>query len=406
MVRSMTRAAYIVDGIRSPFGRYGGALAGVRADDLLAAVIKALVERTKIPADRIDDVIMGCANQAGEDNRNVARMALLLAGLPVSVPGATVNRLCGSGLQAITDAARAVMTGEADLVIAGGVEQMSRAPLVMGKPTEAFPRGNQTIYDTTLGWRFVNPKMTEAHGTLAMGETAEKVAEKCNVSREAQDRFAITSQQRAGKALASGRMALETTPIVTGADKKTGTPITFSVDEHPRPETTIEQLAKLKPAFSKTGSVTAGNASGLNDGAAAVLVASEQAIKELGLTPKARYVAGASAGVEPSYMGLGPIPASQKALTRAGVTAQRLDLVELNEAFAAQALPCIEQLGLDPERVNVNGGAIAWGHPLGASGARMLLTLMIELQQRSVHYGLASMCIGVGQGIAAVIERA
>ena len=406
MVRSMTRAAYIVDGIRSPFGRYGGGLAGVRADDLLAAVIKALVERTKIPADRIDDVIMGCANQAGEDNRNVARMALLLAGLPVSVPGATVNRLCGSGLQAITDAARAVMTGEADLVIAGGVEQMSRAPLVMAKPTEAFARGNQTIYDTTLGWRFVNPKMTEAHGTLAMGETAEKVAEKCNVSREAQDRFAITSQQRAGKALASGRMALETTPIVTGTDKKTGTPITFNVDEHPRPETTIEQLAKLKPAFSKTGTVTAGNASGLNDGAAAVLVASEQAIKELGLTPKARYVAGASAGVEPSYMGLGPIPASKKALARAGLTAQRMDLVELNEAFAAQALPCIEQLELDPERVNVNGGAIAWGHPLGASGARMLLTLMIELQQRSVHHGLASMCIGVGQGIAVVIERA
>jgi len=404
MVRSMTRAAYIVDGIRSPFGRYGGALSTVRADDLAAAVIKALVERTKIPADRIDDVIMGCANQAGEDNRNVARMALLLAGLPVSVPGATVNRLCGSGLQAITDAARAVMTGEADLVIAGGVEQMSRAPLVMGKATEAFGRG-QTLYDTTLGWRFINPKMAEAHGTLAMGETAEKVAEKHNVSREAQDRFAITSQQRAGKALASGRMALETTPITVGTEKKTGAPIVCSVDEHPRPETTIEQLTKLKPAFAKNGTVTAGNASGLNDGAAAVLVASEQAIKELGLTPKARYVAGASAGVEPSYMGLGPIPATKKALARAGITAQRLDLAELNEAFAAQALPCIEQIGLDPERVNVNGGAIAWGHPLGASGARMLLTLTVEMQQRSVSWGLASMCIGVGQGISVVIER-
>jgi 3-oxoadipyl-CoA thiolase len=400
----VTRAAYIVDGIRSPFGRYGGGLATVRADDLLAAVIKALVDKTKIPADRIDDVIAGCANQAGEDNRNVARMALLLAGLPVSVPGATVNRLCGSGMQAITDAARSVMTGEADLVIAGGVEQMTRAPLVMGKASEAFGRG-QTLYDTTLGWRFVNPRMQEAHGTLAMGETAEKVAEKCNVSREAQDRFAITSQQRAGKALASGRMALETTPIVTGIDKKSGNPITFSVDEHPRPETTIEQLAKLKPAFSKPGTVTAGNASGLNDGAAAVLVASEAAIKEFGLTPKARYIAGASAGVEPSYMGLGPIPASKKALNRAGLTAQKIDLAELNEAFAAQALPCIEQLELDPERVNVNGGAIAWGHPLGASGARMILTLMLELQQRSVQYGLASMCIGVGQGIAAIIER-
>jgi 3-oxoadipyl-CoA thiolase len=400
----VTRAAYIVDGIRSPFGRYGGGLANVRADDLLAAVIKALVEKTKIPADRIDDVIAGCANQAGEDNRNVARMALLLAGLPVSVPGATVNRLCGSGMQAITDAARSVMTGEADLVIAGGVEQMTRAPLVMGKASEAFGRG-QTLYDTTLGWRFINPKMQEAHGTLAMGETAEKVAEKCSVSREAQDRFAITSQQRAGKALASGRMALETTPIVTGVDKKSGNAITFSVDEHPRPETTIEQLAKLKPAFSKTGTVTAGNASGLNDGAAAVLIASESAIKELGLTPKARYVAGASAGVEPSYMGLGPIPASKKAFARAGLSAQKMDLAELNEAFAAQALPCIEQIGLDPERVNVNGGAIAWGHPLGASGARMILTLMLELQQRSVQYGLASMCIGVGQGIAAIIER-
>jgi 3-oxoadipyl-CoA thiolase len=415
MVRPMTRAAYIVDGIRSPFGRYGGALAGVRADDLAAAVIKALVERTKIPADRIDDVILGCANQAGEDNRNVARMALLLAGLPVTVPGATVNRLCGSGLQAITDAARAVMTGEADLVIAGGVEQMSRAPLVMAKATEAFPRGAQTLHDTTLGWRFINPKMAEAHGTLAMGETAEKVAEKCNVSREAQDRFAITSQQRAGKALASGRMALETTPITTGTEKKTGAPIVCAVDEHPRPETTIEQLAKLKPAFASPssrghsaaggGTVTAGNASGLNDGAAAVLVASEQAIKELGLTPKARYVAGASAGVEPSYMGLGPIPATKKVLARANLTAQRIDLAELNEAFAAQALPCIEQIGLDPERVNVNGGAIAWGHPLGASGARMLLTLMVELQQRSVQLGLASMCIGVGQGISVVIER-
>jgi 3-oxoadipyl-CoA thiolase len=407
MVRPMTRAAFIVDGIRSPFGRYGGGLAGVRADDLGAAVIAALVARTNIPADRIDDVIFGCANQAGEDNRNVARMSALLAGLPVSVPGVTVNRLCGSGMQAVADAARLIATGEADLVIAGGVEQMSRAPQVMGKPTEAFPRGNQTIYDTTLGWRFVNPKMEAMHGVLAMGETAEKVAERCNVSREAQDKFALTSQHRAGKAIASGRMALEITPIVTGTDKKTGAKIEVRADEHPRVDTTPEQLAKLKPAFVKTGgSVTAGNSSGLNDGAAALLVASESAIKELGLTPKARYVAGAAAGVEPSYMGLGPVPASKKVLAKAGLTPQRIDLAELNEAFAAQAIPCIDQIGLDPERVNVNGGAIAWGHPLGASGARLVLTLVTELQQRSNQFGLASMCIGVGQGIAVVVERA
>ena len=400
----MSRVAYLVDGLRSPFARYGGGLANVRADDLASAVIKALVAKTGIPADRIDDVILGCANQAGEDNRNVARMAALLAGLPVSVPGATVNRLCGSGMNAVIDAARSIVTGEADLVIAGGVEQMTRAPLVMGKATEAFQRGNPAMYDTTLGWRFVNPKMQEAHGTLAMGETAEKVAERCNVSREAQDKFALVSQQRAAKALASGRMALETTPIVTGVEKKTGTPITLSVDEHPR-ETTIESLAKLKPAFAKAGTVTAGNASGLNDGAAALLLASEQAVKEFGLTPIARYVTGAAAGVEPSYMGLGPIPASKKALARANLTAQKIDLAELNEAFAAQAIPCIDQIGLDADKVNVNGGAIAWGHPLGASGARLVLTLMVELQQRQMHYGLASMCIGVGQGIAVVIER-
>jgi len=402
----MTRAAYLVDGIRSPFGRYGGGLAGVRADDLAAAVIAALVAKTKLPPERIDDVILGCANQAGEDNRNVARMAALLAGLPVSVPGVTVNRLCGSGMQAIGDAARLVATGEADLVIAGGVENMSRSPLVMAKPTEAFPRGNQTIYDTTLGWRFINPKMTEAHGTLAMGETAEKVAERCNVSRDAQDRFAIASQQRAGAAIASGRIAIELTPITTGSDKKTGAAISVAADEHPRPETTLEQLGKLRPAFAKTGTVTAGNASGLNDGAAAVLIASEAAIKELVLSPKARFVTSAAAGVEPSYMGLGPIPASKKALTRAGLTPQRIDLAELNEAFAAQAIPCIEQIGLDPERVNVNGGAIAWGHPLGASGARLILTLMLELERRKLSFGLASMCIGVGQGIATIIERA
>lgn len=405
----MSRTAFLIDGIRSPFGRYGGGLAGVRADDLGAQVIAALVARTKIPADRIDDVIFGCANQAGEDNRNVARMSALLAGLPVSVPGVTVNRLCGSGMQAVADAARLIATGEADLVIAGGVEQMSRAPIVMAKPTEAFPRGNQTIYDTTLGWRFANPRMEAMHGTLPMGETAERVAERCNVSREAQDRFAVTSQQRAGRAIASGRIAKELVPIVTGIDKKTGAELRVTADEHPRPDTTLEQLAKLRPAFAAKGAmgtVTAGNASGLNDGAAALLVASERAVKELGLTPRARYVTGTAAGVEPSYMGLGPIPASKKALARANLTPQRIDLAELNEAFSAQAIPCIDQIGLDPDKVNVNGGAIAWGHPLGASGARLILSLMIELELTSSQYGLASMCIGVGQGIAVILERA
>jgi 3-oxoadipyl-CoA thiolase len=363
----MTRTAFLIDGVRSPFGRYGGGLAGVRADDLLAAVIAALVARTKIPAERVDDVIAGCANQAGEDNRNVARMAALLAGLPISVPGVTVNRLCGSGMQAIADGARLIANGEADLIIAGGVEQMSRAPQVMAKPTEAFPRGNQTIYDTTLGWRFVNPKMTELHETLAMGETAERVARQCGVTREAQDRFALSSQQRAAAAQASGRLAEEIVAITTGTDKK-GTKLEVAVDEHPRADTTIESLTKLRPAFAKDGTVTAGNASGLNDGAAAVLLASEAAVKELGLTPQARYVTAAAAGVAPSLMGLGPVPASQKALARAGLTAGAIDVAELNEAFAAQALPCVEQLGLDPAKVNVNGGAIALGHPLGASG--------------------------------------
>jgi len=406
MVRpTMTRTAFLIDGVRSPFGRYGGGLAGVRADDLLAAVIAALVARTKIPTDRVDDVIAGCANQAGEDNRNVARMAALLAGLPIGVPGVTVNRLCGSGMQAIADGARLIATGEADLIIAGGVEQMSRAPQVMAKPIEAFPRGNQTIYDTTLGWRFVNPKMTELHETLAMGETAERVARQCGVTREAQDRFVLSSQQRAAAAQASGRLAEEIVAIATGTDKK-GNKLEVAVDEHPRADTTIESLTKLRPAFAKDGTVTAGNASGLNDGAAAVLLASEAAVKELGLTPQARYVTAAAAGVAPSLMGLGPVPASQKALARAGLTAAAIDVAELNEAFAAQALPCVEQLGLDPAKVNVNGGAIALGHPLGASGARLVLTLARELARGGGRHGLASMCIGVGQGIAVVLERA
>ena len=401
------RAAYVIAGLRSPFGRYGGGLAGVRADDLLAAVIAALLAHTKIPGERIDDVIAGCANQAGEDNRNVARMAALLAGLPVSVPGVTVNRLCGSGLQAVADAARLIALGEADLVIAGGVEQMSRAPLVMAKATEAFPRGPQTLYDTTLGWRFVNPRMDQLHETLAMGETAERVARACQVSREAQDRFALRSQQRAAAAQASGRLAREIVAITTGTDRKTGKAIVVEADEHLRPDTTYDSLARLKPAFAKDqdATVTAGNASGLNDGAAAILLASEAAMKELGLTPMARYVTSAAAGVAPSLMGLGPVPAAQKALARAGLRAADIDVAELNEAFAAQALPCVEQLGLDPERVNINGGAIAIGHPLGASGARLALTLAHELASTPARRALASMCIGVGQGIALVLEK-
>ena len=401
----MPPTAYLVDGLRTPFGRHGGALSSVRADDMLAHVIAKLIERTGVPPDRIDDVIAGCANQAGEDNRNVARMALLLAGLPVEVPGATVNRLCGSGMQAFADAARQVIAGEADLVIAGGVEQMSRSPFAMAKSAEAFPRGNQTIYDTTLGWRFVNPKMEAMYQTLGMGSTAEKVAERCKVSREAQDDFAHASQQKAQAAIDAGRFDDEVVPIQTGTERKTGEAIICAVDEHPRPEVSRDKLAKLRPVFQKDGTVTAGNASGLNDGAAAMLVASERAVKEYNLTPYARYVGWAVAGVDPNYMGLGPVPASRKALGRCGLTAAQIDLAEINEAFAAQSIPCVEQLELEPERVNVNGGAIALGHPLGASGARIVITLMHELRRRDAKVGLASMCIGVGQGIATIIER-
>jgi 3-oxoadipyl-CoA thiolase len=402
----MAQTAYLIDGCRSPFGRYAGGLSGVRADDLAAAVIAALMKRNAVPAELVADVIFGCANQAGEDNRNVARMATLLAGLPISVAGVTVNRLCGSGMQAIADAARLIATGEADLVIAGGVEHMSRAPLVMAKPDAAFPRGNATLYDTTLGWRFVNPKLDAMHETLPMGETAERVAVQCNVSREAQDKFALESQRRAGVAIASGKLSRELIAITTGTDRKTGAEIKVEFDEHPRPETTIEQLQKLKPAFAKGpgGSVTAGNASGLNDGAAAVLLASEKAIKQFGLIAKARYASSAVAGVEPSTMGLGPIPATKKALANINRHAADMAIAEVNEAFAAQAIPCIEQIGLDPARVNVNGGAIAWGHPLGASGARLVLTMMHELAGQSGRYGVATMCIGVGQGIAMILE--
>ncbi len=401
----MSKAAYLIDGLRTPFGRHGGALSPVRADDMAAHVIKALVERTGVPRERIDDVIFGCANQAGEDNRNVARMAALLAGLPISVPGVTVNRLCGSGMQAFADAARLILCGEADLVVAGGVEQMSRSPWVMPKAGSAFQRGNVTVYDTTLGWRFINPKMDQAYGTLGMGNTAEVVARQCDVSRQAQDEFALASQLKAGRAMESGRFDAEVVPIQTGVHRKTKEPIVCSVDEHPRPDVTPAQLAKLRPVFEQDGTVTAGNASGLNDGACAMLVASERAVKELSLTPMARYVSFGVAGVEPNTMGLGPIPASAKALSRAGLRAADIDLSEINEAFAAQAIPCVDQIGLDPSTVNVNGGAIALGHPLGASGARLVITLMHELRLAEKSRGLAAMCIGVGQGIASVIER-
>jgi 3-oxoadipyl-CoA thiolase len=401
----MSNAAYLIDGLRTPIGRHGGSLAEVRADDMAAHVIAKLIERTGVPPERIDDVIFGCANQAGEDNRNVARMAALLAGLPVGVPGVTVNRLCGSGMQAVADAARQIQAGEAHLIIAGGVEQMTRAPLVMPKPGEGYARGNQTIYDTTLGWRMVNPRMEKLHETLPLGITAERVAAREKVSREEQDRFAHDSQQKAARAMQSGRFEREVVPIVTGKNRKTGEPTVFAVDEHPRADATYERLAKLPPAFDAAGTVTAGNSSGINDGAAAILVASEAAVRELGLAPMARYVSWGVAGVEPSYMGLGPIPASRKALQRAGLSAQKLDLIEVNEAFAAQAIPCIRALDLDPARVNVNGGAIALGHPLGASGARLILTLMHELALRKLTHGMATMCIGVGQGITTIVKR-
>jgi 3-oxoadipyl-CoA thiolase len=401
------REVFVVDGVRTPVGRYRGALAEVRPDDLGALVIAEIVRRTGADPGTIDDVLLGCANQAGEDNRNVARMSLLLAGLPPTVPGGTVNRLCGSGLMAAVDGARAIAVGDADLLIAGGVESMSRAPLVMAKAREAFPRGDVVAHDSTLGWRFVNPRMAALFGTHALGETAELVAEQYGVSREAQDAFALESQRRWAAAQAAGRFAAELCAVEVPARK--GPPKRIVVDEHPRPETTAAELAALAPAFRKSdegGTVTAGNSSGINDGAAAVLLASEAGLKRLGRHPLARLVASAVAGVEPRYMGIGPIPATRHALARAGIAAADLDLIELNEAFAAQAIPCIRELGFDPTRVNVNGGAIAIGHPLGASGARLLATLAHELARRGGRFGLATMCIGVGQGIAAVIERA
>ncbi len=399
------REVFVVDAVRTPIGRHRGALADVRPDDLGALVIAELVRRTGADPASVDDVQFGCANQAGEDNRNVARMSALLAGLPPSVPGATVNRLCGSGLEAVIDGARAIAVGDAELIVAGGVESMSRAPLVMGKAREPYPRGDVTAYDSTLGWRFVNPRMEAMYGTHPLGETAELVAELYKVSREEQDAFALESQRRWAAAQAAGRFADELCPVELAVKK--GPAKRFEIDEHPRPATTAAELAALAPVFRKVGgTVTAGNSSGINDGAAALLLASEAGVKRLGRPPLARVVASAVAGVEPKHMGLGPIPATRKALARAGIAVRDLDLVELNEAFAAQAIPCVRELGFDPTTVNVNGGAIALGHPLGSSGARLVTTLVHELGRRRGNFGLATMCIGVGQGIAAIFERA
>ena len=399
------RTAVVVDGLRTPFGRYGGVLASARPDDMAAHVIKAVVERSGIDTSSIDDVIIGAANQAGEDNRNVGRMAVLLAELPISVPGQTVNRLCGSGMSAIVAAAHAIAAGDGTTFVAGGTESMTRAPMVMAKPSAAFPRGEQTVYDTTLGWRFTNPRLAEAHYPYSMGETAENVVEKVGVSREDQDRFALSSHQRWAAAQEAGRFDDEVIPMTVPGPKK-GEVVTVERDEHPRPDTTLELLAGLKPAFRKdeSGSVTAGNSSGINDGAAAVVVMSEHRARETGARPMVRMRSSAVAGVDPATMGLGPIPASRLALERAGLSVNDLDLVELNEAFAAQSLPVMRELGLDAEKVNVNGGAIAIGHPLGASGARLVATLAHEMRRRGASYGLATMCIGVGQGIATVWE--
>src|SRR3989440_5144277 len=386
--------AVVLAGVRTPVGRYGGALAGMRPDDLAATVIGAAVESAGVEAAEIEDVYFGCANQAGEDNRNVARMAALLAGLPDSVAGVTVNRLCASGLSAVVSACHAVAAGDGELFVAGGVESMSRAPLVMAKPDSAFPRGNQTVWDTTLGWRFPNPRLEEMYPLESMGETGENVAERYGVSREDQDAFALESQRRWAAAAEAGRFADELVPVGD-----------VTRDEHPRPDTTAEKLAALKPAFREGGTVTAGNASGINDGAAPLLIASEEKARELGVEPLGTFVGSAVAGVDPRVMGIGPIPAVRKLVERSGVSLDQVDLVELNEAFASQSLFVIRELGLDPEKVNVNGGAIALGHPLGMSGARLVVSLLHDLRRRGGQYGLATLCVGVGQGQAALFER-
>jgi 3-oxoadipyl-CoA thiolase len=390
----MTRAV-VLAGVRTPIGRYGGALANVRPDDLAAHVIRAVVERSGVPVEQIEDVWFGCANQAGEDNRNVARMAALLAGLPETVAGVTVNRLCASGLSAVVGACHSVIAGDGDLFVAGGVESMSRAPLVMAKPDKAFPRGNQIVYDTHLGWRFPNPAMEAMFPLESMGETGENVAERYGVSREEQDAFALESHRRWAAAAESGRLDEQ---LVAVGD--------VTRDEHPRPDTTLEKLGQLRAAFREGGTVTAGNAAGINDGAAALIVASEAKAQELGIEPLGSFVGSAVAGVDPRLMGIGPVPATRKLLERVGVSVEQIDLVELNEAFAAQSIPVIRELGLDREIVNVNGGAIALGHPLGMSGARIVVQLLHELKLRGGRYGLATLCVGVGQGQAALFERA
>ena len=397
----MTREVWIVDAVRTPIGRHAGALAKVRPDDLAAVTVDAVIKRTGIDPNEVDDVVLGCANQAGEDNRNVARMAALLAGLPVEVAGQTVNRLCGSGLQAVNSAFHAIHSGDADVMIAGGVESMSRAPFAMLKPEEGYSRGAPQVADTVLGWRFVNPRFPENY-TVSLGETAELVADRYSVSRPDQDSFAVRSQRCAADAMTAGRFNDELVAVNVPGRKNEVTCV--DRDEHPRPETTLEQLSRLSPAFRKGGTVTAGNSSGLNDGSAALLLVAADAGRALGLEPVARMVSTAVAGVEPDYMGIGPVPATKRALKRAGLSIDNIALAELNEAFAAQALACVRELGLNPELVNVNGGAIALGHPLGASGARILTTLVHELRRRGGGRGLASMCIGVGQGIATIVE--
>ncbi len=398
--------AYIIDGVRTPIGSYQGTLGSVRPDDLGALVIKTLVEKNpNIPAEAYEDVIMGCANQAGEDNRNVARMSLLLAGLPYTVPGETVNRLCSSGLSAIINASRAIKAGDGDLYIAGGVENMTRGPLVVSKASSAYGTDSK-MYDSSFGWRFVNPKMHAMFGTDAMGETAENLVDKYNISREDQDAFALHSQQKAATAQSSGRLAKEI--VTVEIPQRKGDPIQFSKDEFLKPTTTMEGLAKLRPAFRKEGSVTAGNASGLNDGAAATIIASEAAVKKYNLKPMARIVSSAVVGVEPRIMGIGPVDATKKALAKANLTLDQIDIIELNEAFASQSIACLRELGLqdnDP-RVNPNGGSIAIGHPLGVTGARIAYSAALELQLTGKRYALITMCIGVGQGYAAIIERA
>jgi 3-oxoadipyl-CoA thiolase len=397
------KEVFVIDCIRTPIGKYGGALASVRPDDLLAHVLKELLTRNpSVDIQAIEDVIAGDANQAGEDNRNVARMAALLAGWPVTVPGATVNRLCASGLEAIMDAARQVMCGDAELIIACGVESMTRAPFVLAKSSSAFQR-NTEIYDTTLGWRFINAKLSSLHHPFSMGETAENVAKQWKVSRQEQDEFALASQEKYFQALAAGKWKTEIVPVEIVKDKNVK--FLFDKDEHPR-QTTMEKLASLQPAFAKDGTVTAGNSSGINDGAAAMLLASENAVKKFGLKPVAKIISMAVAGVDPAIMGIGPVPASEKAIKRAGLKLSDMDLVELNEAFASQSLACIRDLGLDSRRVNVNGGAIALGHPLGCSGVRISTTLLHEMSRRNSNYGLATMCVGVGQGAAVIFQKA